>query len=541
MRRLSTAGLLVGTLLFAFSLTPSLLPRSVTFQGLVSGMSLSLGYGIGCIARWLWSYLGMPVPGSRVKHIFTIAAASACFAVGAGFLRLASDWQNSVRALMGMEQVDGVRPLSVALIALLLFAALLLIARQFRRTYGFLSGKLHRFVPRRVGNVVGVILSAVLFWALVDGVLLAMTLRTIDGSYKQLDALIHEEVNRPDDPMRTGSRESLIPWQDLGQRGREFVSSAPTANELGVFFSDTATEPIRVYVGLNAADSPEERARLALRELVRVGGFQRAVLLIATPTGTGWVDPAAVNTLEYLHRGNVATVAAQYSYLPSPVALMAEGAYGAEMARVLFAEVYTYWTKLPRDNRPALYLQGVSLGALNSDLSFDLYDILPDPFHGALWSGPPFRSVSWRDITASRAPGSPEWLPRFRDGSVVRFMNQQGGLETPPTHWGPLRIAYLQYASDPVTFFSLRSFYVEPSWIREPRGHDVSPSLRWYPVVTMLQLAADIGAGVRAAPPGFGHNFAAEHYIDAWLALTEPDGWTEDDIRRLKSVHAASR
>jgi uncharacterized membrane protein len=120
-------------------------------------------------------------------------------------------------------------------------------------------------------------------------------------------------------------------------------------------------------------------------------------------------------------------------------------------------------------------------------------------------------------------------------------MNQQGGLDAPGTRWGPLRIAYLQYASDPVTFFSLQSFFVEPSWMREPRGHDVSPKLRWYPVVTTLQLAADIAAGVKAAPPGFGHNFAAAHYIDAWLALTEPAGWTEDDVRRLKSMYAASR
>jgi uncharacterized membrane protein len=88
-------------------------------------------------------------------------------------------------------------------------------------------------------------------------------------------------------------------------------------------------------------------------------------------------------------------------------------------------------------------------------------------------------------------------------------MNQQGGLDAPGTRWGPLRIAYLQYASDPVTFFSLQSFFVEPSWMREPRGHDVSPKLRWYPVVTTLQLAADIAAGVKAAPPGFGHNLVA--------------------------------
>lgn len=60
---------------------------------------------------------------------------------------------------------------------------------------------------------------------------------------------------------------------------------------------------------------------------------------------------------------------------------------------------------------------------------------------------------------------------------------------------GPFRIAFLQYASDPVTFFDPAVLYREPEWMREPRGPDVSTELRWYPVVTMLQLLADIAVG----------------------------------------------
>ena len=115
-------------------------------------------------------------------------------------------------------------------------------------------------------------------------------------------------------------------------------------------------------------------------------------------------------------------------------------------------------------------------------------------------------------------------------------MNQDGGLNEPDTEWGPLRIAYLQYASDPVTFFSFDTFYREPDWIRAPRGPDVSPALRWYPAVTMLQLMADIAAGVDVTPPGYGHNYAPEHYIDAWLALIEPEGWGEEEVERLKAL-----
>jgi uncharacterized membrane protein len=61
----------------------------------------------------------------------------------------------------------------------------------------------------------------------------------------------------------------------------------------------------------------EQRAELALEELKRVGGFSRSVLVVATPTGTGWLDPGAVDTVEYLHAGDTAIVSMQYSHLPS--------------------------------------------------------------------------------------------------------------------------------------------------------------------------------------------------------------------------------
>src|SRR5262249_11553884 len=101
----------------------------------------------------------------------------------------------------------------------------------------------------------------------------------------------------------------------------------------------------------------------ALEELKRVGGFERSVLIVVTPTGTGWVDPAAIDSVEYLHNGAVASVALQYSYLASWLSLLVEPGYGAGAARALFNEIYGYWITLPNDSRPRLYLHGLSLGA----------------------------------------------------------------------------------------------------------------------------------------------------------------------------------
>ena len=66
--------------------------------------------------------------------------------------------------------------------------------------------------------------------------------------------------------------------------------------------------PIRVYVGLGSADTEEGRVALVLDELERTGAFERSWMLVDSPTGTGYVNYAAVNALELLARGDCATV-----------------------------------------------------------------------------------------------------------------------------------------------------------------------------------------------------------------------------------------
>jgi len=533
----STSGLLLGTLFFAASLTPSLLPRSFLAQGVLSGCSLAAGYGIGVFGRWLWAYMELPQPKDRLLRVATLAAATGCALVAVISLRKAARWQNSIRELMQLEPVDTAHPFEVVLIALAVLAILVALARLFQLTLRFVAIRVDRFLPRQVSHVIGAVATVALFWAVINGVLFRAALGVADASYREFDKLIEPETEQPIDPLKTGSSASLLAWYDLGRAGREFISSGPTREEISTFSGRSSLEPIRVYVGLRSAETPEARAKLALEELKRVGGFDRSVLIVVTPTGTGWVDPAALDSVEYLHDGAVASIALQYSYLGSWLYLLAGADYGADAARALFKEVYEYWTKLPKDRRPRLYLHGLSLGTKNSEQSTDLIEVLGDPFAGALWSGPPYSSRLWRSLTDRRNPGSPAWLPRFRDGSFVRFMNQHGEApgpdSTPNATWGPMRVVYLQYASDPVTFFDYRSFYREPDWMLPPRGPDVSPQLRWYPVVTVLQLMLDMLMAT-TAPIGYGHVYAPAHYIDAWIELTDVRDRSPEEITRLK-------
>lgn len=39
-------------------------------------------------------------------------------------------------------------------------------------------------------------------------------------------------------------------------------------------------------------------------------------------------------------------------------------------------------------------------------------------------------------------------------------------------------------------------------------------------------------------PSGYGHNFAPDHYIDAWIEVTEPHNWRAADTKRLKAYFA---
>ncbi|MEY9597838.1 putative membrane protein [Bradyrhizobium japonicum] len=535
---LSGVGLTLGALFFAAALTPTLIPRSYLTQGALAGGCFAIGYFAGVLWRQLWHYLELPEPSARARSIANALVAVGCLLVVILALGRTAAWQNSIRTMMKMAPVETAHPLKVCAIALITFVVLLALGRLFAFVARFLAARTKRLVPRKVANVIGLLAAALLFWSIASNVLIRTAFNALDSSFRELDALQEPERPQPAAPDRTGSSASLVKWKELGRMGRRFIASGPTATDISAVTGAPAQNPVRVYVGLGSRDTAQARARLALEELKRQHGFDRKILIVITPTGTGWIDPAAMDTVEYLHHGDVASVAMQYSYLNSPLSLLFQPEYGAEASRALFAEIYGYWTTLPRDKRPKLYLHGLSLGAMNSEKSVELFETIGDPIAGALWSGAPFESRIWRSVTANRNPGSPAWLPEFRDGRFVRFMNQNGPTVPPDTPWGPMRVVYLQYASDAITFFAYRDAYQAPDWMNAPRGPDVSPELRWYPVVTMLQLALDMAVAT-AAPMGFGHVYAPEHYVDAWVAVTDVNDWSAEALARLKEQLAA--
>ncbi len=88
-----------------------------------------------------------------------------------------------------------------------------------------------------------------------------------------------------------------------------------------------------------------------------------------------------------------------------------------------------------------------------------------------------------------------------------------------------------------MTFFAPELLYRKPEWLVGERGPDVSPYLRWLPIVTFLQAGFDLPMAT-TVPMGYGHNFAPASYIDAWIEVTQPQEWDADDTRRLKQLFA---
>ena len=524
-------GVVLGSLCFMASLTPSLVPRGYVAQGVLSGACLAVGYLAGVAAVGLWRRLMVPeFPSAWLVHmrpwvrwLCVLACLLALWWVRA--------WQDSVRAVMALPPMDEAQSLRLLVVAAATFFVLLLVGRAFVWLARRISAAMQRVLPPPVARLLGLCIAGVLFFYLANGVLLRGALHVADASFRKADAWLPAEVQPPADG-RSGGPGSLVRWEQMGRAGREFVVDGPDAAAISAFSGRPAMQPIRVYAGLPTAEDARARARLALRELQRQGGFERRTLLVITPTGTGWVDPAAIDSAEYLLHGDVASVAVQYSYLSSPLSLLVEPTYGEESARLLFEEVYGYWRTLPPASRPRLYVQGLSLGALNSARSVNLFDMVDQPIDGALWSGPPFASQAWRMTTDARNPDSPEWLPTFRDSRSVRFFNQWGSAEPTDAPWGRMRMVYLQYGSDAITFFSPHDAWREPDWMQPPRAPDVSAAVRWYPMISMLQLAVDMLLA-DSTPMGYGHVFAPSHYVLAWSALLDDHDWTPAERGRL--------
>jgi len=530
----STRSFLLGLSFFAASLTPSLIPRGATEQGILGGVVIAIGYLLGQTISLIWQAADLPRLQGRVGKVFDLLLALCVVALTGWILVYSLEWQNELRQKMSMVPVEGRHLLQLSGLTTLTFLILFGLGALIAALFHWVRGRFYRVMPPRRANVLGVLtVTAILFVVTRDGIF-DRVVASLDQSYETAQELFDVAPPLPPHPYQSGSTASLIDWAAMGQPGRDFVLSGPDAKAISDFTGKPAIAPLRVYVGRANGETPRERAELALAELIRVNAFAREVLIVTSPTGTGWMDPGSHDPVEYMHGGDIATVSVQYSYLQSPLALILETRTGLDQATALLEVVHEYWSGLPKDSRPRLYAHGLSLGAWSSMYATNLFRLLDDPINGAFWAGPPFPSRFWQSIQVARNTDSPWVLPKVGRGSLVRYANHVHDASDASREWGQMRIAFLQYSSDPIVFYDPRSLWRAPPWMNDAPAEDVSRHLVFIPIVTQFQLALDMALSF-GAPPGHGHAYYARDYISPWAEVTAPEGWTHADTEQLRA------
>ena len=538
-------GIVVGTLFAALAMTPSLLPRTWLFQGVVSGVSGAAGYGVGLALAWLahrstrWRQLSDQVQTRlprRARTASSLALLLAALVALAVMLVAAAAWQRQVAALMGIEQTTTTGWLRAGPLLLVVAAMLVGLARALRWLTRRVADVLHHRLrlPRLLASLAGAALVAFLVVTMLTDVLLRQALSVADAAFAGVNRETPAGVEQPQQVTRSGSPASLVPWDTLGKEGRIFVAGGRPGEQLAAAAGRAPLDPIRAYVGLASARGAQERADLAVAELERAGAFDRSVLAVVTSTGTGWVDPVAPESLELMYGGDTAVVATQYSYLPSWLSFLADRSRAAEAGRLLFDTVHARLAELPEDRRPRLLVFGESLGSQGSEAAFTSLADLRAQADGVLWVGPPNSNRVWGALVARRDPGTFEVEPVYASGLVVRFAGDPDDLTRLPTPWAAPRVLYLQNPSDPIVWWSPGLLLRRPDWLVEPRGDDVSPAMSWYPVVTFWQVSADL-VNSQSVPDGHGHNYVGL-IVGGWAAVAAPPGWTEADTARVRAV-----
>ncbi|MFT4201824.1 alpha/beta hydrolase [Gordonia sp. (in: high G+C Gram-positive bacteria)] len=529
---LSYGGMVGATVLLLASGTPSLLPRTWIFQGVISGGAAAAGYAVGVLLAWLTRFMvsrDRAWPRPQRFWWWALAFVGVFDAVVMTYWNVR--WQNEIRDFMGIDRVGfGAVPLVLA-VALGVFLGCMLIGKLWLIGMRELVDLLRRFIPSRLATALGAYAAIALTVLLVNGVLVESVMRVLNNTFAAANNEMQANTPAPTSPLRSGGPGSTVSWDSLGREGRVNIASGPTVAQLTAFNGAPAKEPIRVYAGLGSGEELTDIAQAAVRELERTGGFRRKLIAIGNATGLGWLNKSEIDTLEYMYNGDTALVSMQYSYLPSWISFLVDKERARQAGTALFEAVSERVRDLPEAQRPKLVVFGESLGSFAGESPFGSIPTVAARTDGALFTGPTFNNRLWEDTTRNRDPGSPQVQPVFNRGKYVRFVADETELDRPATPWRQGRIVYVQHPSDPVTWFNPTLLLREPDWLKEKRGRDVLPTMRWIPVVTFLQVSADM-AVANGVPDGHGH-----HYLRvvpfAWATILQPPGWTDEKTRRL--------
>ncbi len=321
-------------------------------------------------------------------------------------------------------------------------------------------------------------------------------------------------LNAPTLPEVTGSPESGISWEKQSREGARWLSEVLLADGISGVMKEPAKQPIRVYAALPAADSPEKRAELLLRELDRTKAFERENIAIFSPTGSGYVNYVACETFEYLTRGNCASMAIAYSVLPSALSLTRTD-LGTRQTEMVVAGVTERLLAMPQSKRPKFFIFGESLGckvseemfAGASDVSLKGYGL-----EAGVWVGTPAFTKWHKRVWGNRPQGE---IPQVGPDSIYATRAVSDWHQLSEADQSRVQYLLLQNGDDPVPKFEAPLFWRPPDWLgpKGTRPPGAPKGTSWLPVITFIATFSDLLNALTPTPGTFqqgGHDYRVE-------------------------------
>jgi uncharacterized membrane protein len=330
----------------------------------------------------------------------------------------------------------------------------------------------------------------------------------------------------PTSRLVSGGPGSGVAWDSLSRQGRRNIATVLSTEAIERVMGEPAVaEPIRVFVGLESAPTEAERVALAMAELERTGALDRSLLMVISPTGTGYVNYVAVETAEYLSRGDMASVTMQYSLRPSPLSLD-RVAEGRTHYRMLIDAIHNTLAQRPPEKRPRVVLFGESLGAWTSQDAFahrGTQGLLDAGVDRAIWIGTPYMSRWKAEVLHGDRPDV--------DRSLVGRFNDFGQVEAlDPAARQRLRYVMVTHANDAVGHFGLDLLVRAPDWLgpADTRAATVPGAQQWRSPTTFVQTLVDMKNAANVIPGEFeakGHDYRADlaHFVREVYALPASD------------------
>lgn len=353
----------------------------------------------------------------------------------------------------------------------------------------------------------------------------------------------------PTSPSVSGGPSSGVDWRTLGREGVRFVANSLDVETISSIMEvppESVRSPIRCFAGLESAETVGARVGLVMEDLEALGAFERSVICLTSPTGTGYLNYVALESLEYLTHGDCATVGLQYSLRPSYLSLD-RVVMAREQNLALLNAIVWRLRAIPEEHRPRLVAFGESLGAQTLQSCFmheGAAGLQRTRVDAALFVGTPAASRWAKDWRADPAREDPESL-------VVEVSDQRAWDSAVADGSVQPRYVLLSHHEDPIVKFTPLMAIRRPEWLplRGPRPPGVPRTSVWLPYTTLLVGLCDIVNAIDVVPGVFvsrGHDYRADlaRMVSNVYRLPASEGQMgriEADLRRRERLYAQER